>query len=143
MNAVFNVPAIESVDGIEEAIRKFSGNAGFEESDQYFIGLAAREVIVNAIKHGNAFDPAKKTEVRLVQGNDFLMIEVLDEGAGFLLENVPNPLHEENLNRRSGRGLAMAKSFMDEVSVEQLQHTGTLVRLLKRLPPQVESNATR
>ena len=51
---------VESIEAGEEFVRSFAERAGFEEPDQYFIGLAAREVLINAIKHGNRFDPNKK-----------------------------------------------------------------------------------
>lgn len=124
---------VEEVDEAEAWVRQFAGGQGFDESDQYFIGLAVREVVVNAIKHGNRFDLAKKVGLALSGGPGELVVEVSDEGAGFLLEEVPDAKAAENLERRSGRGLLLARRIMDEISVQRLEPAGTRVRLVKRL----------
>jgi serine/threonine-protein kinase RsbW len=124
---------VESVDVAEEAVRRFTLEAGFDESDQYFIGLAAREILINAVKHGNGFDRNKKIAVRMSKDDENLMIEVTDEGNGFQLESVPDPRAPENLERRSGRGLAIALAIMDEFRVEKNSPHGTHIRMLKRI----------
>jgi len=124
---------VEEVDEAEAWVRQFAGGQGFDESDQYFIGLAVREVLVNAIKHGNRFDLAKKVGLVLGGAPGELVVEVSDEGAGFRLEDVPDPKAVENLDRRSGRGLLLARRIMDEISVQRLEPVGTRVRLVKRV----------
>ena len=124
---------VESVDGAEESVRRCAHDAGFGESDQFFIGLAIREIIINAMKHGNRFDPGKKVGFEVsVEGPDLTM-DVTDEGAGFELETVPDPLRPENLERKSGRGIAIARGIMDEVSVSPNSPSGSHVRMVKRL----------
>jgi serine/threonine-protein kinase RsbW len=125
---------VESVDGAEESVRRFAHDAGFEESDEYFIGLAAREVLINAIKHGNRFDQSKKVGLRLSTDSNVLTIDVTDQGEGFRLENVPDPRLPENLERGSGRGITMALTIMDEFTVDRNSPSGTHVRMVKRLP---------
>ena len=122
---------VESVDVAEELVRRFSEDIGFEESDQYFIGLAAREIFINAIKHGNRFDRTKKVGIRLSKSASGLTIEVDDEGDGFKLENVPDPREAENLARRSGRGITIALAIMDEFFVEKHMPRGTHIRMIK------------
>jgi serine/threonine-protein kinase RsbW len=124
---------IESVDVAEEAVRRFALEAGFDESNQYFIGLAAREILMNAVKHGNGFDRNKKVSVRLSRDAGSLTIEVSDEGGGFQLESVPDPKAPENVNRRSGRGLAIALAIMDEFRVDRNSPGGTHIRMMKRI----------
>lgn len=124
---------VESVDIGEELVRNFLSDAGFNEEDQYFIGLAAREILINAIKHGNRFDRQKTVGVRLTKLGDSVTIEVADEGDGFRLENIPDPRVAENQERRSGRGLAIAVAIMDEFSVNKNQPHGTHIRMVKTL----------
>jgi serine/threonine-protein kinase RsbW len=124
---------VESVDGAEESVRRCAQDAGFGESDQFFIGLAIREILINAMKHGNRFDPGKKVGFEVsVDGQDLIM-DVTDQGAGFELAAVPDPLRPENLERLSGRGIAMARKIMDEVSVTANSPYGSHVRMVKRL----------
>jgi serine/threonine-protein kinase RsbW len=125
---------VESADGAEESVRQFAHDAGFEESDQYFIGLAAREILINAMKHGNRFDPGKKVGLSMSTSRGDLILEVTDQGDGFQLESVPDPRLPENLGRPSGRGIAMALAIMDEFSVDRNSRGGTHVRMVKRLP---------
>ena len=55
------------------------------------------------------------------------------------MEEVPNPLHENNLLRHSGRGLFLMGAFMDEVKVHKASPEGTEVTLVKIVGP--SSNA--
>jgi serine/threonine-protein kinase RsbW len=121
---------LESVDAGEESVRRFAQQAGFEESEQYFIGLAAREILVNAVRHGNRFDPQKKVELRLSADDAKLTCEVKDQGDGFRIEDVPDPRLPENIERASGRGLAMARGLMDDFHCES-GSGGTYVRMSK------------
>ena len=47
-----------------------------------------------------------------------MIVRVLDQGNGFELTEIPDPLAEENLLRTSGRGLFLMRAFMDEFKVE-------------------------
>lgn len=125
---------IESVESATKSVDRFAQDAGFGESDRYYICLAVREVLANAIKHGNRFDPSKKVGLRVSGNGRDLTIEISDEGEGFRLENVPDPMLAENRERTSGRGIKIARAFMDDFSVERESDGGTHVRMLKRLP---------
>ena len=83
-----------------------------------FIGLAIREILINAMKHGNRFDPGKKVGFEVsVDGQDLIM-DVTDQGSGIrTCSCARDPLRPENLERLSGRGIAMARKIADEVSV--------------------------
>ena len=128
---------IEAIDAAEEAIRGFAAAAGFDEGDQYFLGLAAREVLVNAIRHGNRFDPGKQVLLGLTAADGQLTIEICDEGDGFQLADLADPLAPENLEKRSGRGVRMAMSIMDTFQVDRRAPKGTRVRMTKRLGQRV------
>jgi serine/threonine-protein kinase RsbW len=123
---------LESVDAAEESVRRFAEQAGFAESDRYFIGLAAREILVNAVKHGNRLDPAKQVELRLSADSARLTVEIKDHGEGFRIEDVPDPRLEENLGLPSGRGLMLARGIMDDFHVES-GSAGTYVRMSKNV----------
>jgi serine/threonine-protein kinase RsbW len=124
---------IGSVDAAEQSVRDFARETGFGEQDQYFIGLAAREILINAVKHGNRFEPDKKVELHMSRKDSELTIDVMDEGQGFQLAGVPDPRAPENRERRPGRGLMMAASIMDQVLVEKRSPSGTHIRLTKHL----------
>jgi serine/threonine-protein kinase RsbW len=132
---------LEAVEQCEAMVRRFATECGFDEDDVYFLGLAAREIVINAIRHGNRFDPAKRVDVNLRWSEDKLIIEVSDSGEGFHLEDVPDPRSPENHGKRSGRGLAMTRGIMDEVSVGENTPAGTRVRMVKALPLTLQPEA--
>ncbi len=124
---------LESVDSAELLVIDLARTAGFGEDDLMGIGLAVRECLVNAVKHGNGFSPMKKVRFRVLQSPCRFRVTIGDEGAGFKLEDVPDPLAPENLMRGSGRGLFLIRAFMDEFSVRGLEPHGTEVTLVKVL----------
>jgi serine/threonine-protein kinase RsbW len=63
-----------------------------------------------------------------------MTIHVLDEGRGFNLADVPDPLAEENLLSTSGRGIFLMRAFMDEFDVLTGQNGGAEIVMSKKLP---------
>jgi serine/threonine-protein kinase RsbW len=104
----------------------------FEEEDCHRIAMAVREAAVNAVLHGNAYDPKKKMTVSFENTGDSLVIKIADQGRGLRDEDIPDPLSEENLLKQSGRGIFLIRSFMDEVQIRQLQ-PGTEITLVKHI----------
>ena len=56
---------------------------------------------------------------------------VLDQGPGFDPSKLPDPTDPENLEKVSGRGLLLMRTFMDEVSFNS---TGNQVTMVKKCP---------
>jgi len=79
--------------------------------------MSVREGVINAFHYGNEERPDKKIHLAVDLTADKMIIHVLDEGAGFLLSDVPDPLAEENLLSTSGRGIFLMRAFMDEFNV--------------------------
>lgn len=84
-------------------------------SDVFGIHLAAEEAIVNAIKHGNAYNPEKNVQIEMNVGADRVSLRVTDEGPGFDPLDVPDPTEDENLENESGRGVMLIKAYMTDV----------------------------
>jgi serine/threonine-protein kinase RsbW len=124
---------LESVDAAESEILKAAEQAGFGEDELHQIGMAVRECMVNAVVHGNRYNRNKKVRVKVSVALDQLSISILDQGEGFELQEVPDPLHDNNLLRHSGRGLFLMGAFMDDVSVHKADPVGTEVILVKKI----------
>ena len=88
---------------------------GWGDHDAFGIHMALEEALMNAIKHGNQLDESKKVEVRGRICTQRLEIQVTDEGPGFDPQEVPDPTAEENLDKPSGRGLLLMRTFMESV----------------------------
>lgn len=73
------------------------------------------EAVNNAIIHGNKGNSAKKVVVTCMREKDTLIVKVKDEGNGFNPDEVPNPIHEENLLRETGRGVFLMRQLMETV----------------------------
>ncbi len=123
---------LESVDQAETLIMDAATRAGFDEDDMNKIAMAARECVVNAVVHGNRYSTDKKVHLTVSSIGDTLKIRIADEGAGFEVSSVPDPLAEENLLRHSGRGIFLIRAFMDDMVIEPVSPHGTEVTLIKK-----------
>ncbi len=110
--------------------------SGLDEDSQHWVGVAIRESVINAIKHGNRSDTSKHvfvefetTELTTVPE---LMIRVRDQGEGFDPETVANPLDPENLLKSSGRGIFLIRNFMDDMQLRRAPEGGMEIRMIKR-----------
>lgn len=128
-----------------------------DDTSRIQVSVALREAIVNAMLHGNlelasslkeedpdahdklaaerrTQDPYKDRKVRVTvtETNEAVSYMVSDDGAGFDLTSVRDPLDLENLERTSGRGLFLIRTFMDDV-----KHTndGKTITMVKRRQP--------
>jgi len=126
---------VESVNLAEEMCLRVAEAAGFGEDDCYRIGMSVREGVINAFHYGNQERPEKKIHLEIDLTKDKMTIHVIDEGAGFKLSDVPDPLAEENLLSTSGRGIFLMRAFMDEFDVVSGRTGGAEIVMSKRLPP--------
>jgi serine/threonine-protein kinase RsbW len=125
---------MESVGEVEAAADKLAGDAGLDEDDRFHVTMAVREAAVNAVLHGNDYDPAKQIKVSVENTGAALVFIIADQGKGLDPDTLPDPLAPENLLRGTGRGIFLIRSFMDEVHFRQL-HPGTELTLIKYLAP--------
>jgi serine/threonine-protein kinase RsbW len=127
---------LESVDLAEGEILQAAEKAGFDEDDRHRIGMAVRECMVNAVVHGNRYNRNKKVHVTVEKAGGRFTIRITDQGEGFEMHEVPDPLHDTNLLRHSGRGLFLMGAFMDDLKVRKASPAGTEVTLVKNIGPQ-------
>jgi serine/threonine-protein kinase RsbW len=125
---------LESVDTAEEAVLREAQELGFDEDDMHRIGMSVRECMVNAVVHGNRYNARKKVYVTIIRTADRLSISIGDEGDGFDVNSLPDPLANENLLRHSGRGLLLIQAFMDEFQMRPREPKGAEVRMVKYKP---------
>jgi len=128
---------LDSVDVAEEMVKNFAEEAGFPEDEVHQIGMAVRESVINAVVHGNCYSSHKKVSVTVEAKDDRMTIRIQDQGAGFDLGDVPDPLADENLLRKSGRGLFLIRAFMDGVELHRLRPEGMEVIMTKNVPAQL------
>lgn len=132
---------------------RLAGVALVDESSRIQISVALREAIVNAMLHGNLglsselkesdvdahdalaeerrkLSPYRERRVRVTvrETPDDVTYVVSDDGPGFDLGTVPDPTDPANLERTSGRGLFLIRTFMDDVTHTDGGRTITMVK---------------
>ena len=132
---------VESVNLAEEMCLRVAEAAGFNEDECYRIGMSVREGVINAFHYGNQEKPEKKIHLAIELTDEKIIIHVMDEGKGFQLSDVPDPLAEENLLSTSGRGIFLMRAFMDEWMVTRSDEGGAVLVMAKRLPYNDNSTA--
>jgi serine/threonine-protein kinase RsbW len=123
---------LETVDSAEQTASRMAAEAGFDEDEVMRIAMAVREAAVNAVLHGNAYDPGKKVGLEFDRTGRDLVITIRDQGRGLDQTKIPDPLAPENLLKTSGRGIFLMRSFMDEVQISP-SLTGTEIKLIKHV----------
>jgi serine/threonine-protein kinase RsbW len=124
---------LDSVSLAEEMCTRIAGAAGFDDDDCFKIGMSVREGVINAYNYGSQKQRDKKIFLTFELTPEKLVIYVRDQGKGFHIENVPDPLADENLLKCSGRGIFLMRSFMDEFDVHLPSEGGAEIVMAKRL----------
>jgi serine/threonine-protein kinase RsbW len=95
------------------------------------IEMALLEALANAVVHGNHGDPNKFVHVVCRCRTDGqISVNIKDEGRGFDIHAVPDPVTADNLLSERGRGIFLMRAVMDEVSFSD---GGTAVHMRKKL----------
>ena len=123
---------IESIALAETVGMRVAAEAGFGDDDQYKIGLAVHEGVMNAFQYGNKQRRERKIHLIFELHDDKIEIHVVDQGAGFRIEDIPDPRDDENVLGDSGRGVLLMKAFMDEVDVLSSAAGGAELVMAKR-----------
>lgn len=124
-----------------------------DEVDRLRVGIAVEEALLNALYHGNLdvssslkeSDPGlfeetarqrsleepyskRKIYVDALVSRDLARFVIRDEGRGFDPSSLPDPCDPANLEKASGRGILLMRSFMDEISFNEQGNQVTLVK---------------
>jgi len=128
-----------------------------DENGLIRMAVALREALINAIYHGNlevVLDPRAKDDkeyrqlieerlhqepyedrriyVTAKESRREALYTIRDEGPGFDPANLPDPADPVNLEKVSGRGLLLIRTFMDEVSHNKHGNEITMVKRCDR-----------
>jgi serine/threonine-protein kinase RsbW len=125
---------LEELDAVHAIIEQAARAFNLSEDMTYWMELTISESMINAIRHGNQFDPSKEARLQITSDGQTIEVVVEDEGTGFRLEDLADPTKAENLLKPCGRGILIIRSFMDEVILSTREGGGSTLRMLKRLP---------
>jgi len=127
-----------------------------DEADRMRVGIALDEALVNALYHGNlgmssklrekdfdeyqrqaelraTLEPYKDRQIHVTAtlDRDEARFTIRDEGEGFDPDSLPDPTDPANLEKVSGRGVLLIRTFMDDVQFNDLGNQITLIKRRK------------
>ena len=125
----FELPSVLSImQVVLEYLMNRVDKLGVIEAKQSNLFVALDEAFVNAVKHGNKFDAMKNIRVVADVSQSEARFTIEDEGEGFDLDNIPDPLDPQNLFKPSGRGVLFIYNIMDEVKYNERGNRLTMVK---------------
>lgn len=120
----------DSVPAAREQVMQFVREHCWDEADEIDLMLAVQEALANAALHGCSNDPAKQVECSVAIDGSNVTIVVRDPGPGFDVDKIADPAKFGITSSEHGRGIALMRGVVDEVS---FAHGGAEVRLRKHL----------
>jgi anti-sigma regulatory factor (Ser/Thr protein kinase)/CheY-like chemotaxis protein len=131
----------------ERVLQFFNEISDLPEPERSSVGMAFREMLLNAIEHGGGLDPTKNVEIAYVRARHMVTCQINDPGPGFTLDEIPhaaiahppeNPLghvayREDQGMRPGGFGVLLAQKLVDQLIYGQ---DGNEVLLVKYLDPE-------
>jgi serine/threonine-protein kinase RsbW len=127
----------EMLDFVQVVSDELGHMYGLDDDAVHWVGVAVRESVINAIKHGNREDRSKTVTIEFAldapDTPSELVVRIVDQGEGFEVLDVGNPLAPENILKSSGRGIFFMRSFMDDVQLRRVPEGGMEVRMVKKL----------
>lgn len=125
----FAIPADpEQIPRARGEILGFLEEQGCPQESCFEIGMAVQEALANATLHGCKQSHDLIVNVQVETKATGATIVVRDPGPGFDVEGIRDPASPEGLQAASGRGIAMMRAYMDEVT---FAHGGSEVRMRK------------
>ena len=86
------------------------------EDDFFKIEISLREVINNAILHGNKSDLNKKVYVNFQWSRSCIRMTIRDEGSKLIdFDRISNKIENNDVLTSNGRGILIMKNYMDKV----------------------------
>ena len=104
----------ESITQLELLIENISDKYNVSEDTFANMMTCLNEVFINAVKHGNKNDPAKKVIINAEVNAKRIIWTITDEGEGFDYTHLPDPTSPENLEALTGRGVFIIKHLADQ-----------------------------
>ena len=128
-NIEFELPsALSLMHIVLEYLMKRVEKLGVIKAEQSNLFVALDEAFVNAVKHGNKYDARKLIRITAEVSKQEAKFTIEDEGEGFDINNIPDPLDPENLFKTSGRGVLFIYIIMDEVNYNDRGNRLTMVK---------------
>lgn len=118
--------------GVNRLVSMLMSEFGFPpEESKVNLPLVMDEALSNAIQHGNKGKEDLKVHVRIYISTRRIVVQIEDQGEGFMIDDSRDPRDLENLYKDSGRGLYLIRELMDSV---EFKKGGRLLEMERRNP---------
>jgi putative Holliday junction resolvase len=124
---------VEYLPLVDSLCQAFCAWTGMSKDVTDDMAIAVVEAATNAVIHGNGCDRSKKIHVSFKRRPAEIVVTVADEGPGFNLACLANPVEGDNIYKDCGRGIYIMKQIMDRVDFDFPKEGGTRVRMRKCL----------
>jgi CheY-like chemotaxis protein len=132
----------EAAERIQSFLMKLE--ADLPDNDRNNIGLAFRELLLNAVEWGGKLDPNRKVRIAHVRTSRMLLYRVADPGPGFSFKGLTHAavgqpgddptahmtVRDQLGIRPGGFGIVMTRSLADELIYNEVQNEVILVKYL-------------
>jgi anti-sigma regulatory factor (Ser/Thr protein kinase)/ActR/RegA family two-component response regulator len=112
------------------------------------VGMAFREMLINAIEHGGRLDPNQQVEISYVRARHMVKCRISDPGEGFTLDEIPhaaiaNPVDDPVRHleirdaqgmRPGGFGVLLAQRLVDQLVYNEQGNEVVLIKYLDLEP---------
>ena len=109
----------KNIGKVESFLKKVNKSIHLDEIQFHKLMVSMTEAVNNAIVHGNKSDPTKRVLMKCEHLPGWLLFIIEDQGRGFRIDAVANPLKKKNLLKESGRGIFLMRTLMDKVEFQQ------------------------
>lgn len=132
----------EAAERIQSFLMKLEGD--LPDGVRHRIGLAFRELLLNAVEWGGKLDPNRKVRIAYVRSSRMLLYRIADPGSGFSIKGLTHAAvgqpHDDPMAhmavrdqlgiRPGGFGIAMTQSMADELIYNEAQNEVIFVKYL-------------
>jgi len=132
----------EAADRVHSFLKKLDAHLPEEQRDT--IGLAFRELLLNAVEWGGKLDPNRKVRIACVRSSRLLLYRIADPGPGFRFNKLPHAavgqpesdpfahvaVRDQLGLRPGGFGIAMTRAIADELIYNEAQNEVIFVKYL-------------
>ncbi len=127
----FLVPSkLSRILGVNRLVSFLTAEFGYPPEDcKVNLPMVMDEALSNAILHGNKGDEELKVHVRIYISSRRIIVQVEDQGEGFIPDRVSDPTGRENIYKDSGRGIYLIRELMDSVT---FRNGGCIIEMEKR-----------
>jgi len=132
----------------DRVIQFFDEIAELPGRERGAVGMAFREMLINAIEHGGRLDPDQQVEISYVRARHMVKCRISDPGEGFTLDEIPhaaiaNPtddpvrhleIRDAQGMRPGGFGVLLAQRLVDQLVYNEQGNEVVLIKYLDLEP---------